>query len=871
MNRLLNLKRPLVASVFVALVLTLTACGGGSGGSSGSSGSSSGSNIPTTTTGSISGLAGSVTGVSRVVANKIYSYSANTTDGSTANAIVDWGDGSTAGSIAATASTKKIWRAAGNYTATLKLNSVAGGITSTTYPVAVVDSPVSSGLEHTCAILTDNKVACWGKNNRGQLGSVTSGNSDIPIVVPGLDKVVALGAYSESTCAAKSDGTVWCWGSDPSVTTGTTLTTPTKVAGLNNIIALAGGDSQSGAKHICALDKFGRVSCWGQNTSGQLGNGTLSSHDLSLPPSAIPVEVTNLTDAVSIAASGSATCAIQRAGTVICWGYGNQGQVGLLVRDPTPTTIRISIPVAVAGVNNAVSLAMSSTQSCAVLADGSITCWGFGSTFQNIATPLGFVPTTIAGISNVASLTLGDHHACALKTDTSVACWGTWFAFSGANQIIQSTPLSVKDASGAAMLGAISVSSGADHACALKEDGNVFCWGSNTSGQLGDAATANHFVANPVLLTNIGPPVTATFSTAITTGYVHSCALKVNGDVACWGGGGYGQLGNGFTGNSSLPVTVPLPSAAVSVSAGYAHTCALLVNGDVACWGLNEDGQIGNGSNVDSLLPVVVNIGGSAASVSSGAHHTCAVKTSGAAICWGRGDLGQLGSSVFASSNIPVGVNVPGGVLSVSSGGFHTCAIKTNSTAICWGFGGDGALGNGSTNRTASPVDVSIAGNVIKISAGEFHTCAIKSGGAVACWGYGYQGQLGNSANNTSALPVSVIGISNAASISAGGTHTCALQTNSQVFCWGDGLQGQMGNGANLSTNIPTPVTLTGGVSALAAGAVGNCVLKTNGDIECWGDGTYGQNGSATGDDFNLPTKVNGIITQITPPRTFWR
>jgi alpha-tubulin suppressor-like RCC1 family protein len=848
-------------------LVILAACSGGGG-----------SNTPTTSIITTPDISGSVTGATRVVANKLYNYSATAANGATANYSVNWGDGTAPTAIvASTATQNKIWRAAGDYTASLNLTDTAGAVTTLTQPIAVVDHPVSTGNEHSCAILSNNTVACWGRNQYGQLGDGTAVNSNIPVLVPGLTNVVSLSAFGSSTCAAKIDGTVWCWGlSNVLGQVITSNSTPAQKTSLTNVVALSGGNFQTGGLgHICALQRAGTVQCWGSNINGELGNGATNDPSYFSGVQTTPVAVTGLTDAVSITAYGATTCAIVTDSSVKCWGSGLNGQVGVGVQNPSTTSTHISFPVAVPNSNNSVSLAMSDYMTCAVKTDGTVQCWGTNFDSQSSTTTLGGVmgsPTTLAGISNVASLSLGNGHACALKTDATVACWGTYYRYATNNTatLIRTTPVTVSDytlstvASSAPLTNVLAVSSGIDHTCALKDDGRVFCWGWNSSGQLGDGLNVDRNMAAPV---NFGTTNT-TIMSAITAGALHTCAITTTGDVMCWGHGDSGQLGNASNSGSIIPVIASGLSGVSAVAAGGFHTCALNAMGGVACWGLATKGQLGNASNVDSNTPVnVTGLTTGVSSISAGLLHTCALKSTGDVVCWGEGSDGQLGNTTFVKSNTPISVTGLTGVAAIVAGDYHTCALKTTGDVMCWGWNLHGQLGDASNVKRNAPVSVSSLTGVSKIAAGSRHTCALKSTGDVMCWGSGVDGQLGDAGNTSSNIPVSVSGLTGVSSIAAGDYHACALKTTGDVACWGKGTYGQLGNATNASSNIPVSVSGLTGVSSIDAGRIHSCALKLNGDVMCWGNGTYKQLGNPAYTSSNVPIKVIFGSTSL----TFWK
>jgi alpha-tubulin suppressor-like RCC1 family protein len=733
-------------------------------------------------------------------------------------------------------------------------------------------------------------VACWGNNNSGQLGDGTTINSNVPAVIAGLNNVVSLAAFGYSTCAAKADGTVWCWGfqgyGGANFANLLSTSTPQQMSGLTDVVALAGGDnSTGGGTHACALQRSGTVQCWGNNDLGELGRGgpiTAGSH---VPSLLIPQPVVGLSDAVSIAASGGSTCAIKADGTVVCWGYGGVNLVNLGVNRPSSTVFQVSSPIPVTGVTNAVSLAMSHFgMACAVINDGTMKCWGVGGTnhsglalAQTSTTAMGALPTTLTGIGNVAALTLGLAHTCALKTDATVECWGTYGFRSNYNTAEpQATPLAIKDASGAPITNVQAVSSGMDHTCASKFDGTVHCWGWNGSGQLGDSSNVGHLTAQPVTLTGLNKAAEKLSSKALAVGNDTSCVIKTNGEVACWGLGNYGQLGNGANSNSRTPVPVNLQGnfTAVTTSASTGgHACALKDTGDVFCWGLGSYGQLGNGQSTNSNVPVSVNILGGASAISAGGTHTCALKNDGNIACWGNFYSGQLGV-MTQTPEVPNTVIIPGGAIALSAGNAHTCAVKTNGDVACWGRNYSGQVGkSGYQDTEPSPVITVISGGAKAVTAGAEHTCATKNDNSVVCWGGTSVGSLGNAQNNFySYSPVAVSLSGGVKVIDTRSFHNCAVKSSTaEVVCWGQGSQGELGNGVSVNSNVPVTASLPSAAITAAAGSGHSCAILVNGDVYCWGQqGTTGALGNGTTSNSNFPVKVVGLPS-LARQLSFWK
>ncbi|MFM1751820.1 MAG: hypothetical protein RL119_782 [Actinomycetota bacterium] len=257
-------------------------------------------------------------------------------------------------------------------------------------------------------------------------------------------------------------------------------------------------------------------------------------------------------------------------------------------------------------------------------------------------------------------------------------------------------------------------------------------------------------------------PVTLPFEqnlTPIAAGEEHTCAI-VNGGAKCWGSNSHGRLGNGTTTNSLVPVDVSglgLGSGVTAIAAGVDHTCAI-VSGAAKCWGRNYAGQLGNGTTATSSLPVqVLGLDSGVTAIAAGYGHTCAI-VSGVAKCWGSNSSGQLGNDSTTASRVPVDVlNLGSGVTAIAAGAGYTCAIVSSGAAKCWGSNGDGELGNGDNTTSRVPVQVlGLSSGVTAIAAGFYHTCAIVSG-AAKCWGYNADGQLGDDTTLDRLEPVSVL------------------------------------------------------------------------------------------------------------------
>ena len=367
--------------------------------------------------------------------------------------------------------------------------------------------------------------------------------------------------------------------------------------------------------------------------------------------------------------------------------------------------------------------------------------------------------------------------------------------------------------------------------------------------------------------------------TALVAGYGHTCGLATGGTAYCWGFNGYGQLGDGTSGNGDLndqsadrnaPVAVSGGRSFTALVAGFSHTCGLAPGGTAYCWGRNSEGQLGDGtsgSGTDRLVPVAVSGGRTFTALVAGAQHTCGLVSGGTAYCWGWNAGGQLGDGTTGTDRLAP-VDVTGGrtYTALVAGDSHTCGLVSGGTAYCWGWNASGQLGDGSNsaNRTA-PVAVSGGLTFTALVAGGLQTCGLVSGGTAYCWGSNWAGQLGdgtsgtssnlNSANRTA--PVAVSGGRTFTALVAGYTHTCGLVSGGTAYCWGYNGAGQLGDGTS-GTNRTAPVAVSGGrtFTALVAGWSHTCGLVSGGTAYCWGDNNSGQLGDGSRTYRTVPVAV---------------
>ncbi len=375
-----------------------------------------------------------------------------------------------------------------------------------------------------------------------------------------------------------------------------------------------------------------------------------------------------------------------------------------------------------------------------------------------------------------------------------------------------------------------------------------------------------------------------------------------------WGANGGGQLGNGKTEASNLPIEPSNASETRSVVAGKAFGLAQLASGEVTAWGNNEFGQLGNGGTESSQVPTPVCLVAEhrckaenrlgypteVKAIAAGEAFALALRTDGSVVTWGENSAGQLGDGNESQSDLPVSVKLPERAVAIAAAGKHSVAVLEGGEVWTWGANGSGQLGNGNTKGSDVPVPVCLMAQegvcpvadrltgAVTVAAGESFSLALLKDGTVRSWGAGAFGQLGNDSNSSSDVPVAVCEkperscgpetqrryLKEVTSIASGATHGIALLANGEVRAWGANILGQLGDGNESTSEVPVEVKAGSGggalkeVSAIAAGGSDSSALMRNGTIKDWGGNREGQLG-----DGNAPPPESclGAPCNMTP------
>jgi alpha-tubulin suppressor-like RCC1 family protein len=660
------------------------------------------------------------------------------------------------------------------------------------------------------------------------------------VAASGTDHSMAAGDGHSIVIA--TDGNVFTWGDNSYGQLGdgsqTSRAVARRVADLESAVAVA-----AGARHTLVLKSDGTVWAFGANNSGQLGDGTDTMRTS-------PVPVPGLTNVTAIAAGGDHSLALESDGTVWAWGANASGELG------DGTNIQRNAPVQVTHLTGVAAIAAGEAHGLAVRSDGTVWAWGNDAAGQLGDDKLNSrnVPVQAKHLSGVDSVAAGAAHSFAITRNGVLYAWGD----NSSGQLGDGTTTQRKTAVAINMpLPVIEVVGAGAHSIALSADGMVYCWGDNSFGQLGDGTTNQHLL--PAAVPGISGVI------AIAAGANHSLAAGPGDSVYAWGANASGQIGDRSFGSRSLPAPVAGLSGIMQIATGDNFALALNTDGTVSAWGDNSFGQLGDGTTTGRLAPVLVAELSDVTSIAAGGRHSLALKNDGTVWAWGRNSSGQLGDGTTIDHAIPVQAGTLTGIQAISAGSNHSVALRSSdSTLWAWGANNRGQLGFIGERDRFSPSQVPAMKNVINEAAGGEFTVAVKSDGTVWSWGDNKFGQLG--LNKTDAFkdkPTKLSGIGSISAVVAGRSHTFAISQAGLVYAWGNNNSGQLGDGTTTLRLSPVALDAFASPISLAGGADHSLFINPNGTVMTWGSNYLGQLGESTPVQRNLPGQVPNIADAI--------
>ena len=344
-------------------------------------------------------------------------------------------------------------------------------------PPPLMFASVTAGTDETCGVTTDDDGYCWGGLTASSdvgppLGPGTTTGSDVPARVAGGISFQSVVAGGDQTCGLDTSGIAYCWGLEGADEF--TAGRPVEVPGPHIYVLVS-----NGTHHTCGITTDGAAYCWGLNGGGRLG-------DSSNVGSETPVAVVGGLRFTSVSVGGNHSCGITESGTTYCWGVNEHGRLG------DGTTVDRTAPVEMSTTATFASIDAGILHTCAVSLSGAVYCWGFNGTGQlgDGTTTLSTVPVQISAGHTFASVAAGGGHSCAVTTDGTAYCWGHDRSGQLGNGIEKETQSTVPVRVGAALVFR-SVSAGLTHTCGVTTDSVAYCWGLNSSGQLGIGSTTN--------------------------------------------------------------------------------------------------------------------------------------------------------------------------------------------------------------------------------------------------------------------------------------------------------------------------------------------------------------------------------------------
>lgn len=774
----------------------------------------------------------------------------------------------------------------------------------------------------TVALQSDGTVWSWGHNQFAQLGIDRAGccfypsGSDYPVhVVKGASSgdteflgdnpanpVTAISAGQYHTQALKQDGTVWGWGSG---TIGDGVAGSPKRLPVQVVRGTSSGDTTylgdqllpspnpvtataAGASHSLALKNDGTVWAWGNNSWGQLGDGTNGFRTA-------PVQVKStdglglLINVIAIGAGNRHSIAVLNTGEVLAWGYNGTGQLG----DNSTTNSSLPVYVLKSDLTNlnigttGISVDGGFGHSLALASNGDVWAWGSNSrgqlgdgTNSQKITAVQVTGEGGIGFLNISggSISAGiNDHSLALTSGGTIAwAWGSNLYGelgdgTGGGGTNKNSPVRIKNTDNSDFTGAIGIAAGYNHSVAITNDQGSWGWGRNDYGQLGDGTRVDKWNPGPVKNNDGGP---FTNAIAIAAGERHSLLIKDDGfndaTVWSWGNGSNGKLGHGGTVPSTIPFIVKysggsdFPSGgsdAIAIAAGQNHSLAIIDDGitkTVWAWGRNNSGQTGTGIGTTSgsiyyPLPTKNNDGSDFTGVNNvigaGYNHSLATKDDLSLWTWGSNNQGQIGDGTSGSGNNrpdPIQTQLVPAATDVADGGHHTIVLDGGETLRAMGFNDFGQVGEGPTSTSYEedePVPVKDFSNqtfvnAMEIAAGYAHSVALKTDTSVWSWGYNKYGQLGygmdgetNVSDMQQSAAVQVLDetglsfLTGISAVAAGGEHTLAIKSDSTVVAWGRDYEGELGN-TTVTTFSNLPVQVDRGASITDTTYLGDDVLN---------------------------------------------
>ena len=742
----------------------------------------------------------------------------------------------------------------------------------------------SGGYAHTAAISEDGTLWTWGFNENGQLGDGTATDKAEPVKIAAGTKFAQVSAGFRYTAAIDADGNIWTWGANyyGELGDGTTESknAPKKINTEKKFAQISAGWS-----HTAAIDVEGSLWTWGQNDFGELGDRT--SENKTTPAKIMPD-----IKFAQVAAGGGFTMAIDIDGNLWAWGNSEYGQLGDDMTENTSEPKRIMPDIKFAQVS------AGTDHTAAIDIDGNLWTWGrnnFGQIGDGGETEIVMFPKPIMSETKFAQVSAGGSFTMALDREGNLWGWGKNVHGEIGNGTTTynargEEPQQVKPGTKFAR-----VAAGNAHTMAVDNDGSIWAWGMNYTGELGDGTKTDRNV--PVKINAKIDPASAVFdksqekdtSIAVKSNvYIlkniknENYTLKANTDFSIDANGNvtlkkeylktleardYMVIFEFSGGDGAiLDLTVknaPLPAddgTYPQISAGVGHSMAFDGEGRLWSWGYNEYGQLGDGTNTHRSKPTQIASKTKFAQVSAGGWHTVAIAEDGNLWTWGSNVDGQLGDGTTRDRSEPKQITISGKpgtkFTQISTGYAHTVALAEDGSIWAWGWNSRGQIGDGTTTRRNEPTEIKAGTKFARVLAGGLNTMAIAEDGSFWIWGCNEHGQLGDGTNEDKSAPVKIDYGTKFLQVSGGGYHMAAIAEDGSLWAWGYNVFGQLGDGTTIDKNKPVQIKSRTTFKKVSAGGYHTAALDSEGNLWVWGENYCGQLGDGTNTQKTAPVQI---------------